>query len=93
MNLKNTTWLASAFAMAIAGATNAQAEKVKCYGVAKAGHNDCASVYNHHSCQGHATKDNDPHEYKLVESEEQCKAMGGTLTEGGMQDKIREQKY
>lgn len=31
----------------------------KCYGVAKAGKNDCAAKDKSHSCAGQATKDND----------------------------------
>ena len=31
-----------------------------CYGVAKAGKNDCAGKKSAHSCAGQATKDNDP---------------------------------
>ncbi len=30
----------------------------RCYGVARAGHNDCAA--GSHSCAGQATRDNDP---------------------------------
>ncbi|MFO0374393.1 MAG: DUF2282 domain-containing protein [Alphaproteobacteria bacterium] len=34
----------------------------KCYGVAKAEKNDCASKAAGHICAGHAKKDNDPNE-------------------------------
>jgi uncharacterized membrane protein len=47
----------------------------KCYGVAKAGKNDCAA--NGHSCAGQAKKDNDPNEWKHMPKEE-CEKMGGT---------------
>lgn len=47
----------------------------KCYGVAKAGENDCAA--NGHSCAGQAKTDNDPAEYKEVEKGT-CEAQGGT---------------
>lgn len=53
------------------------AEKEKCYGVAKAGQNDCAA--NGHSCQGQAKADNDPGEWKHVEKGK-CAEMGGSTT-------------
>ena len=53
-------------------------KKVKCYGIAKAGQNDCASADGSHSCAGHATKDNDPNEWKYA-TDSTCKEMGGTL--------------
>jgi uncharacterized membrane protein len=92
MSLKNKALIASALALAIAGATSAEAAKVKCYGIAKAGQNDCASEANHHDCSGHSPKDNDPNEYKNVASVEQCKAKGGFLSEGGKHEKITEEK-
>lgn len=49
-------------------------DKDKCYGVAKAGKNDCASAS--HSCAGHAKADNDPAEWKYVPKGE-CEKMGG----------------
>jgi uncharacterized membrane protein len=58
--------------VAAAGDTSASA---KCYGVAKAGKNDCAG--NGHSCAGQAKKDNDPNEWKHIPKEE-CEKMGGT---------------
>ena len=47
----------------------------KCYGVAKAGKNDCAA--NGHSCAGQAKTDNDPNEWKHMPKDE-CEKMGGT---------------
>lgn len=62
------------------GAVPAQAAddagKEKCYGVAKAGKNDCAA--NSHACAGQAKVDNDPKEWKYVPAG-QCEKMGGTL--------------
>ena len=49
----------------------------KCYGVAKAGKNDCAG--NGHSCAGQGKKDNDPNEWKHM-SKEDCAKAGGTTT-------------
>ena len=48
----------------------------KCFGVAKAGHNDCASANGSHSCAGQAKKDNDPAEWKYV-PKGTCIKMGG----------------
>lgn len=42
----------------IAASDNAEAaDKEKCYGVVKAGANDCASADGSHSCAGHAADD------------------------------------
>ncbi len=61
------TLLASAVALTVAGgvgAANAMAEgKEKCYGVVKAGANDCANASKSHSCAGHATADADAGEW------------------------------
>ena len=48
--------------------------KEKCFGVAKAGKNDCAS--NAHACAGHATKDNDAADWNYVPKGE-CEKLGG----------------
>jgi uncharacterized membrane protein len=49
----------------------------KCFGIAKAGENDCANVYGTHSCAGNATKDYDPTEWMAV-PKGQCEKLGGT---------------
>ena len=54
------------------------ADKEKCYGVAMAGKNDCASKTGSHACAGEAKKDKDPNEWKYV-SKGTCMQMGGTL--------------
>ena len=51
----------------------------KCYGVAKAGKNDCATPNGSHSCAGQARKDNDPVEWKYV-AKGTCTKMGGKTT-------------
>lgn len=67
--------------VAAAGSTPALAsDKEKCYGVAEAGKNDCASADGSHSCAGHATKDNDANEWKFVAKGECVKMDGGSLT-------------
>lgn len=77
---KRQALIASALATLCATATvTAQAadmEKEKCFGVAKAGQNDCASSSGSHSCAGQATKDNDVKEWKYV-AKGTCEKMGG----------------
>ena len=62
---------AVAAALAIAsqpvGATEQKTENVKCYGIAKAGQNDCASSANN-TCAGTAKMDYDRRAWKLVPS-------------------------
>lgn len=61
------TLIASAVALTIAGAAaSAMAEgdaKEKCYGVVKAGANDCANASKSHSCAGQAAADADGAEF------------------------------
>jgi uncharacterized membrane protein len=54
--------------------------KEKCYGIAKAGQNDCANLSGTHSCAGQSTKDNAPDEWKYV-PKGQCKTMNGMTAE------------
>jgi uncharacterized membrane protein len=66
-------------ALGVAGATTAQAQstpKEKCYGVSKAGQNECAAGKN--SCAGTSKVDNDPYAWKLV-AKGTCAKMGGKL--------------
>ncbi len=51
-------------------------EKEKCYGIAKAGQNDCANLAGSHSCAGQAKVDNDKGEWKYV-AKGSCKSMKG----------------
>ncbi|MFO1244648.1 MAG: DUF2282 domain-containing protein [Ramlibacter sp.] len=51
-------------------------EKEKCYGIAKAGQNDCANLSGSHSCAGQAKVDNDKGEWKYV-AKGSCKTMKG----------------
>ena len=72
--------LASVLALGVvAAAGTAQAEdkpaKEKCYGVAKAGANDCAT--GSHSCAGQAKTDMSGDEWKYV-AKGTCEQMGGT---------------
>ena len=57
-----TKWLISAaLASVTLSASMAQADDAagieKCYGIAKAGKNDCASKINNNSCAGQTTRD------------------------------------
>jgi len=56
----------------------ADSTKEKCFGIAKAGANDCASATGSHSCAGTATKDNDKGDWKYVEKGT-CDKMGGSM--------------
>ncbi len=64
-------------ALSAAHAADANADKEKCFGIAKAGANDCASATGSHSCAGTATKDNDKGDWKYV-AKGSCEKMGGT---------------
>jgi uncharacterized membrane protein len=61
-----------------AHAADAGADKEKCYGVAKAGQNDCATASGSHSCAGQAKKDMDPAEWKYV-AKGTCEKAGGKM--------------
>lgn len=79
---KRHALLATALATVCAaglGTAQAAEEKEKCYGVAKAGQNDCASANGAHSCAGQAKKDKDPNEWKYV-AKGTCEKSGGKLT-------------
>ena len=49
----------------------------KCYGVAKAGQNDCADDAGTHSCAGLSKADRSPGDWKLVAAGT-CAKLGGT---------------
>lgn len=68
-------------ALALSAAPSLQAQaKEKCYGIAKAGQNDCANLNGTHSCAGQSTKDNASEEWKYVAKGE-CKKAGGMSAE------------
>ena len=73
--------LASVLALGVVTAAQAHEEaapkdKEKCYGIVKAGQNDCANLSGTHSCAGEAKTDNSPAEWKLV-AKGTCAKMGG----------------
>ena len=51
----------------------------QCFGVAKAGKNDCASNKSAHSCAGQGAKNNDPMDFVAVPKGTCDKLAGGTL--------------
>lgn len=71
--------LASALALGLVGQVAAQ-DKEKCYGIAKTGANDCASLTGSHSCAGQAKADNDPTDWKYT-AKGTCKDMKGMSAE------------
>ncbi len=77
MSTQHLVLAAVAAALALGAAPAAQAQaKEKCYGIAKAGQNDCANLSGTHSCAGQSTTENAPEEWKYV-PKGQCKAMKG----------------
>jgi uncharacterized membrane protein len=52
----------------------------KCYGVAKAGKNDCAG--GAHACAGQSSKDNSPKEFIKLPKGTCERIVGGSLTPG-----------
>ena len=71
--------LAAGLLTASVSAVAADEGKDKCFGVAKAGQNDCSSKTSKHSCAGQSKVDNDPNDFKLV-AKGTCEKMGGKLT-------------
>jgi uncharacterized membrane protein len=81
--------LATVFALGLAS-TSAHAEekaKEKCYGIVKAGQNDCANLNGSHSCAGQSKTDMDANEWKYV-AKGTCKDLNGmTADEAKMKAK------
>mgnify|MGYP001552130009 FL=1 len=55
------------------------ADKEKCYGVAKAGKNDCGDAKGRHSCVGQSTVDGDGSEWVALPKGVCEKLVGGSL--------------
>jgi len=51
----------------------------KCYGIAKAGKNDCGSKYTKHACAGQSKVDGHPGDWILVQEGNCKKIVGGSL--------------
>lgn len=75
-----STMLLSTSALAASHAAAPKAEKEKCFGIAKAGQNDCADLAGTHSCAGQAKVDMDKGEWKYV-AKGTCTAMKGLSME------------
>lgn len=56
----------SAFAADMTETTGTKPEREKCYGIAKAGKNDCAAKDGSSSCAGQAKKDGGPNDWVYV---------------------------
>ena len=67
---------ASLLSTLLVAAPAAAQEKEKCYGIAKAGQNDCANLAGTHSCAGQSKVDMDKGEWKYV-AKGTCKSMKG----------------
>lgn len=61
-------------------ADTSKAPQDKCFGVAKAGQNDCATANGSHSCAGQAKKDMVANDWKYV-AKGTCEKLGGKLVE------------
>ena len=73
-----TSALASVLALGLVDAATAAgaAGKEKCYGISKAGQNDCANISGTHSCAGQAKADGQPDDWKYV-AKGTCQKLGG----------------
>ena len=67
---------AAVMSLSLVVAPAAAQEKEKCFGIAKAGQNDCASIIGTHSCAGQSKVDMDKTEWKFV-AKGTCKEMKG----------------
>jgi len=73
--------LASVLALGLLSAGGVQAaEKEKCYGIVKAGQNDCANLSGTHSCAGQAKAEMGVDEWKYV-AKGTCAQLGGKSAE------------
>lgn len=75
--------VAGAVSLAAFGAHDANAskgDKEKCYGVVKAGHNDCGDAAGKHSCMGNASVDGSGQDWVAV-PEGLCEKLVGGSTE------------
>ena len=62
-------------------------EKEKCYGIAKAGLNDCANLAGTHSCAGQSKVSDDKGEWKYV-AKGTCVSMKGMTAEQAKKDSM-----
>jgi uncharacterized membrane protein len=89
--VKNATLIAATAAslltLTLASAPTAAADKEKCFGIAKAGQNDCASTTGVHSCAGQSKVDMDKSEWKYVAAGT-CKTLNGLTADEAKKPKM-----
>jgi uncharacterized membrane protein len=81
--------LASVLALGLLNVAHAADDtkgKEKCFGIAKAGQNDCSNLSGSHSCAGQASADKVADDWKYV-AKGTCKSLGG-LTQDEAKAKI-----
>ena len=78
--LQSTVAAILAVAVAQSAAAEDKSAKEKCYGIAKAGQNDCGTA--RHSCAGKASRDNVADDWKMV-PKGTCQKLGGKTSPGG----------
>jgi uncharacterized membrane protein len=71
--------IAVAAVTGVSAAEDKAAGKEKCYGISKAGKNDCANASGTHSCAGQSKADNHPDEWNY-QAKGTCEKLGGKLT-------------
>ena len=85
MNANHNLLSAAIGSLLILGLTSGSAnaadkpEMEKCFGIAKAGKNDCSTKKSSHSCAGHATKDKDANDFVAVPKGTCEKIAGGQV--------------
>ena len=87
---KRQILLTAALAALVAAPSAAVAagDKEKCYGIAKAGKNDCASLNGSHSCAGQATSNKGANDWTYV-AKGTCKQSGGMTAEEAKKKKTK----
>ncbi len=73
-----TACVATAGTASAAASASAAGDKEKCYGIAKAGQNDCAAADGAHSCAGQSKVDKGASEWKFV-AKGTCEKEGGKM--------------
>ncbi len=71
--------LGAAVAAAGSSAAKQVVEGVRCYGIAKAGENDCRNATGTHDCAGKATVDYSGAEWRDIPDKQECMLRGGAL--------------
>ena len=76
MDKRTLIALTAASVLGMVAAPAMAQEKEKCFGIAKAGQNDCGNLSGTHSCAGQSKVDNAPDEWKYV-AKGTCKDLKG----------------